>query len=209
MAPGDVARCDLDRRRCGLAADAFGQRTARVEPAASWDYKRGGQLPHESRLALRSLSTYGQLCLKQPTGVGMVRLAQHRAGRSCLKYLAQVHHGYVSRKMGDNGKLVRDEDNAEPEVFLQLGEQVQDLCLYRDVQRTDRLVCYQDLGLGRQSSGDGHSLPLAPGKLPWITCGILGTESAALEEIGNHLLLFGAVQLSRGRGPARLSLGRL
>ena len=47
-------------------------------------------------------------------------------------------------------EVVGDEQVGEPELGLQVGEQAQDLRLHEHVERRDRLVEHDDLGLQRE-----------------------------------------------------------
>ena len=57
----------------------------------------------------------------------------------------------------------------EREPLLQVREQVEDLGLDRHVERADRLVEHEQLGLERQRAGDADSLPLAARELVRVT----------------------------------------
>ena len=59
-------------------------------------------------------------------------------------------------------RSVRDEEVGQPELLLQVLEQVDDLRLDRHVQRADRLVANDELRLHRQGAGDADALPLSP-----------------------------------------------
>jgi hypothetical protein len=57
---------------------------------------------------------------------------------------------------------VRDEHVREPEVVLEVLEQVQDLRLDRDVERGDGLVADDQLGVDREGACDADALALPP-----------------------------------------------
>jgi hypothetical protein len=57
-----------------------------------------------------------------------------------------------------------------------LVEQLQHLLLHRDVERRDRLVGDQQLGLQRQRAGDADALALAAGELVRIAVERVGIE---------------------------------
>ncbi|BBE21822.1 hypothetical protein MN0502_07050 [Arthrobacter sp. MN05-02] len=54
-----------------------------------------------------------------------------------------------------------DEQVAQPELFLEVREEVEDLRLDRDVEGGHGLVEQQDTGLEREGTGDRHALALA------------------------------------------------
>ncbi|MCY1237838.1 hypothetical protein D9M72_505500 [compost metagenome] len=57
-----------------------------------------------------------------------------------------------------------DEDVGQLELVLQIGEQVQDLCLNRKVERRYRLVEHQQLRVQHQRARNGDTLALATGE---------------------------------------------
>ena len=58
-----------------------------------------------------------------------------------------------------------DQQHAEAEIALELGEQAQDLGLHRDVERRGRLVGDQQLGIAHQRHGDHDPLAQAAREL--------------------------------------------
>ena len=66
---------------------------------------------------------------------------------------------------GDDAEIVGDQEHAEAEIALELGEQAQDLSLHRDVERRGRLVGDQQLGFAHQRHGDHHPLAQAAREL--------------------------------------------
>jgi hypothetical protein len=55
--------------------------------------------------------------------------------RSYLDHFAEVHDGDPVADVADDGQVVGDEDVGEPQLVLEIGEQVDDLGLDRDVER--------------------------------------------------------------------------
>ena len=51
-----------------------------------------------------------------------------------------VHHGDAVGHLGDDAEVVRDEQQRQVELLLQLAQQVENLRLDRDVERRRRLV---------------------------------------------------------------------
>ena len=76
---------------------------------------------------------------------------------------------------------------AMPSSRLQLGEQLDHLRLDRDVERGDRLVGDDQLGLERQRPGDGDALALAAGELVRVALGVLGREADLVQQLGDAL----------------------
>ena len=67
--------------------------------------------------------------------------------------------------MLDDAKVVRDEEIGEPELLLQVLQQIDDLRLDRDVERRDRFVADDELGTEGQRAGDADPLPLPAAEL--------------------------------------------
>jgi hypothetical protein len=63
-----------------------------------------------------------------------------------------------------HAEVVRDEQVGEPELVLQVHQQVQHLRLHRNVERRDRLVGDDERGLTDQRAGDADALALAAGE---------------------------------------------
>ena len=64
-----------------------------------------------------------------------------------------------------------DEQIGQPEFALQILQQVDDLCLYRDVQRAHRFVTHHEPGPQRKRAGDPDALALAAGEFVWEPVG--------------------------------------
>ena len=82
-----------------------------------------------------------------------------------------------SAKSLHHRQVVGDEDEGDAELALELVEQRDHLRLDRDVERGDRLVGDDQLGLERQRPGDGDALALAAGELVRVALGVLGREA--------------------------------
>jgi AcrR family transcriptional regulator len=87
--------------------------------------------------------------------------------------------------MVDDAEVVRDEEQRHPPVALELGEQVEDLGLDRDVERADRFVAHQQLGDAGQGAGDRHALALAAGQLTRPPAEQAVREADLVEQFGD------------------------
>ena len=94
--------------------------------------------------------------------------------------------------MADDAEVVGDEQVGEPELVLEVLEQVDDLRLDRDVERRDRLVGDDQLRVQGQRPGDPDPLALTARELVREAVVVLGVEADPLEQL-----------LDRARGPAR------
>ena len=85
--------------------------------------------------------------------------------RRHLDDLAEIHHRDAVGHVLDDGEVVADEQERQAELLLQVLQQVDDLRLDRDVERRDRLVADDEVGLGRERAGDADALALPAGEL--------------------------------------------
>ena len=79
--------------------------------------------------------------------------------------VAVLHHQHLVGHEAHHRQVVADEDVGQAEFVLQVLEQVEHLRLHRDVERADRLVEHQHLGVERQAARDRDALALAAGEL--------------------------------------------
>ena len=86
---------------------------------------------------------------------------------------AQVHHRDPVADVLDDAHVVGDEQVGQPELALELLEQVEDLGLDRDVERGDRLVADDEVRLEHERAGDPDALALAAGELVRVAPGVV------------------------------------
>ena len=70
----------------------------------------------------------------------MLRRGEQRFDRRLLDDSARVHHGHSIGHLRDDAEVVSDEEEREAESCLQVAQQVENLCLDRDVERRRGLV---------------------------------------------------------------------
>src|SRR5437588_13119214 len=78
--------------------------------------------------------------------------------------LAEIHHRDTMGHVLDDREIMTDEQQRQAELLLKILEQVDDLRLDRDVERGDRLVADDQLGLGRERARNADALALAAGE---------------------------------------------
>ena len=93
---------------------------------------------------------------------------------------AEIHHRDAVADVPHHGEVVADEEIGEPVLLLQVDQQVQHLRLHRDVERRDRLVGDDHVGIDRQRLGDAEPLALAAGELVRVLAHRLGPQADAL-----------------------------
>jgi hypothetical protein len=79
----------------------------------------------------------------------MTRRVEQRVAAGKLDDLAEVHDGNAVRCVADHGEIVRDEDQRQTKVALQILEQVDDLGADRHVERRDRFIADDETWVGR------------------------------------------------------------
>ena len=78
---------------------------------------------------------------------------------------ALLHHQHVAAHLLHHGGIVHDEQVGQPQLLLQLPQQVQHLGLHRHVRGTGGLVQDDHVRLRSQGAGDGDTLALTTGEL--------------------------------------------
>ena len=79
--------------------------------------------------------------------------------------------------MLDDPKVVGDEEIGEAELLLQIEQHVQYLRLDRNVERRDRLVGDDELGVHRERPRDADALALPAGEFMRISSVVFGAQS--------------------------------
>src|SRR3954452_3155948 len=98
-------------------------------------------------------------------GVRVPGVVVHLVGGTGLDDPAAPHHGDPVADLAYDGEVVRDEDQRESELPLQLAEQGDHLGLGGDVESGDRFVADDDARVGRERPRDAHALALAAAEL--------------------------------------------
>lgn len=91
----------------------------------------------------------------------MLRVAQQALCRPRFHDLSAPHHDRLCTHSAHDRQVVADEQQREPLLPADPGDEVEDLRLHRHVESARRLIHHQHLGLDRQCPGDRHTLPLA------------------------------------------------
>jgi hypothetical protein len=70
----------------------------------------------------------------------MARPPQHFDSRAVLHNPARIHHDDPIGNLRNHSEIVRDKKQRKLELLAQLGQQFKNLFLYRNVERSRRLV---------------------------------------------------------------------
>ena len=95
---------------------------------------------------------------KERLGIRMLRSSENLPLGSDFDDLAQIHHRDPVGEVLDDREVVADEKKRKPKLALQIPQQVNDLCLHRHVERGDRLVAHDQIGLGRKRARNRDAL---------------------------------------------------
>src|SRR5205807_2470787 len=82
-------------------------------------------------------------------------------------------------------EIVRDEQVGQAELAAQVGKQIDDLGLDRDIERRDGLVEEKEPGGKRECPGDAHPLALAAAELVGISLCVPRVESHEVKDFAD------------------------
>ena len=150
---------------------AFQQRVRNRQPDGG--FSGDGTSPLSRIRSLRcSASSFGAADISAAV-YGWFGSVENRFGGAGFDDPAEVHHRDPVGDVPDHRQVVADEDVGDPQLLLQVVEQVEHLRLHRQVQRGDRLVADDDVGV----SASARAMPMRCRCPPENSCGYL---SAAL-----------------------------
>src|SRR5688572_14164761 len=86
-----------------------------------------------------------------------------------------------------HAEIVRDEQVCQAELLLKVLEQIEDLCLHRDVERRHRLIANNELRLHRKRARDTETLPLAAAELVRVAGDSRGRKADDIQELEHTL----------------------
>ena len=132
---------------------------ARREAAALEHLPQWRHHARDRRERVATLGAVGQGAQQQPR-VGVLRRGEKFGRLGHLDDLACIHQRHAMRHAGDDGEVVRDQQQAHALLFLQGFEQVEDLRLDGHVERGRGLVGDQKVGFGRERHRDHDALLL-------------------------------------------------
>ena len=110
-------------------------------------------------------------CREKPPRVRVARVRKNVHDFSRFHYLARVHHVYEIHSASDKPKVVRDQENRHSRFSRKFLNEVQYLLLSGHVQRSSRLVRYEQLRFGGKRHCKDRALLLSAGKLAGVRAG--------------------------------------
>ena len=115
----------------------------------------------------------------------MQRRVVERLSIGDLDDLAEVHDGDAVRDVAHDREIVRDEEVREPELCLEILEEVDDLRLDRHVQRRHRLIADDQRWLDGERPRDPDALALTARELVRIAVRVLRQESHVGQQLAH------------------------
>src|SRR4029079_6682593 len=100
--------------------------------------------------------------------VGMQWRSEQCLCGASLDDLSGIHHGHPVGYLRHDGEVVRDEEHGKAKLPAEIGEEIENLCLYRDVEGGSRFVGDEQLRIVDDGNGDHDAMTLSAGKLMGI-----------------------------------------
>ena len=135
-----------------------------MKMAARRRIDRRGNFALDGREIVGALVELGHL-RQQRLRIRMIRALEKLQRRRGLDDAPQIHDDHAVGEVLDHAEIVADEQIREVEVGSELHEEIQHLRLNRDIERGDRFVADQQLGLDGQGTRDADARALAAGEL--------------------------------------------
>jgi len=120
-------------------------------------------------------------------GVRVNRALVEHVRRRLLDDHAEIHDGDPIRDMADDAEIVCDEHVGEPELVLEVVQEVDDLGLDGYVERGHRLVCDDQPGIQGERPRDADALSLPARELVRIAIDVGRREADDLQEFPHTL----------------------
>src|SRR5215471_11117611 len=95
----------------------------------------------------------------------MLWLGEQVLDRCLFDYAAEIHDADPIADVADDCQVMRDEQVGQPQTLLNFEQEIQDLRLYRDVQRGGWLVEDEQFGFQCEGARDPNALALPAAEL--------------------------------------------
>ena len=105
---------------------------------------------------------------QQPLCVGMLGRVVDPVCTSVFRDFSSIHYDDRVTYLGNHTEVVGNQDDCEPQCFLNLTQQFEHLCLDHNIQRSGRLVCEKQVRRTGEGHGNHGPLPHAARVLMWI-----------------------------------------
>jgi hypothetical protein len=115
------------------------------------------------------------------------RLSAQFGGRPFFHDAAEVHHQDAVGQVFHDGQIVRNEEVCQPMTPLQILQEIHDLGLDTDIQRTDGFIADEEPGFHGQGSRDADALTLPAAELMRISVTVRGLQPDGFQEVSDPL----------------------
>ena len=122
----------------------------------------------------------------------MLDLVEQLLGRGVFNDLPQIHHGYLMRHVADRRQVVRDQQIGDIATVLDVFQKIHHLRPNGDIERGNRLVEHNKLGVRGEGTSERDALALSAAELMRILLGVLGAKPDLKQQFGDPLLDFAA-----------------
>ena len=102
------------------------------------------------------LGIWHRHCGDQRLGIGMAGCLKYIALTAVFHHVAQIHNADLIGNVLHHGQVMRNKQIGHIVLFLQILQQIDDLCLDTHIQRGNRLVADDELWLQCQRSCDAR-----------------------------------------------------
>src|SRR4051794_39759364 len=92
--------------------------------------------------------------------------------------------------MADDSEIVTDEEIGQTAFLAQLREQLENLCLHRDIEGADRLIGDDQRRVDREGASDPNALTLSTREFVGIASSVLRSQPDGLEQLADHRATF-------------------
>lgn len=97
-------------------------------------------------------------------GVGVEGVVEKFGGGGFFDEVPQVHDADAVGEVSYDGEIVGDEEIGEPELFLEVAEEIYDLGLDGDVEGGDGFIGDDEFGVGGEGAREADALTLSAGE---------------------------------------------
>lgn len=115
----------------------------------------------------------------------MLRPSEEVFDVGSLHDAAEVHDGDPVGEVPDHTEVVSDKQKSNAKLTLEVGQEVDDLGLHRDVQRRDWLVAHHEARFKGYGTSDTDALALASRELMGIPVRGLGVEPDTIQQFAH------------------------
>src|SRR4030088_1524596 len=158
-----------------------------MKMAAGWWLNGAGYLAAQSDALPLHFWIRNRDRRQQRFGIGMQRRGIKLAGGRGLDDAAEIHHGNAPADVLDDREIMGNEEIGEPELLLQILQEIDDLGLDRYIQCRHRLIADNEFGFDRERARDTDALALTAGELVRMAAHVIRLQADGFQQIHDAL----------------------